>query len=247
MRSILIAAAIVGLIAEPLIWVGAQDSSIVWDKPVEVKRVVKPKRETTRRRPKIERTPLLTIQWRVLKRNPDGTELETNPTTMFHTGDRLRLAITPNQEGYLYIIHHSEGRDGAIIFPDSRINDGQNFVKKDQEYVLPAYCPTPEFNDPRDCWWRMTPPGGQEIFTLIFSRDLITSLPNRVTEEGGVVKQSLISEIEADSHQALKRTSRPELSPQQGGGAGRYIVWVTNTNSKDNEELIETIVLTHGG
>ena len=113
------------------------------------------------------------------------------------------------------------------------------FIQRTQEH-------THEFDDPRDCWWRMTPPGGQEIFTVIFSRDLITTLPNRVAESGGVVKQEFIREIEVNSGQLLKRTSRPDLSPLQGGGAGRYVVWVTNTNSKDNEELIETIALTHG-
>jgi hypothetical protein len=224
----------------------AQESSLVWDKPVTVKRVEKSSRVPIRKRHKVETAPLLTLQWRVLKRMESGSQLEVNPTTIFHTGDRMRLALTANQDGYLYIIHRSEGQDGTIIFPDSRINNGQNFVKKNEEYALPAYCPTPEFEDPRDCWWKMTPPGGREVFTVIFSRDMIMSLPNQVTETGGVIKQQVIKDLEIASGQILKRTSRPNLSPQQGGGAGRYVTWVTNTNTKDNEELIETVVLTHG-
>lgn len=222
-----------------------QPSSLVWDKPVTVTRKEKPKHIAPRPRPKVERAPLLTLQWRVLKRGEGGTAIETNPTTTFHTGDQLRLAIKANQDGYLYIIHHSEGQEGTLIFPDSRINEGQNIVKKDQEYVVPAFCP--KYKDPRDCWWEMTPPGGREVFTVIFSRDMIADLPNKVAESGQAVKEQTVKELQASSGQVLKRTSRPNLTPQQGGGAGRYVTWVTNSNLKDNEELIETIVLTHGG
>jgi hypothetical protein len=223
----------------------SQESSLVWDKPDTVKRVAKTNRVVTHRRPKVEQAPLLTLQWRVLKRMDDGSSLEVNPITVFHTGDRIRMAIMANQNGYLYIIHRSEGQDGTIIFPDSRINNGLNYVKKNQEYLLPAYCPTPEFSDPRDCWWKMTPPGGREVFSVIFSRDMIEGLPNQVAEAGGLVKERMIKELELSSGQILKRESRPNLSPEQGGGAGRYVTWVTNTNKKDNEELIETVVLTH--
>lgn len=221
-----------------------QDSSLVWDKPVAVKRVDKPTRKIVPHR-RVERVPLLTLEWRMLKRNNDGTSQETNPNAIFHTGDRIRLAIKANQNVYLYIVHHSEGQDGTIIFPDSRINNGENYVKKNQEYVLPAYCPTPEFDDPKDCWWKMTPPAGREEFTVICSRDMITSLPNQTSDEVGVIKLNVINELKTGSGQKLKRTSRPELSYQEGG-SGRYITWVTNTNAKDNEDLIETIVITHG-
>jgi hypothetical protein len=217
-----------------------QDSSLVWDKPVTVKRVSKPTRKATPRH-HVEKVPLLTLEWRILKRNNDGSVQETNPISVFHTGDRLRLAIKANQNAYLYIIHHSEGQDGTLIFPDSRINNGENYIKKDQEYILPAYCPTPEFEDPNDCWWRITPPGGKEEFTIIYSRDMITDLPNQ-SDGAGVIKLNIIEQLKASSGQQLKRTSRPE----QAGSSGRYITWVTNTNPKDNEDLIETIIISHG-
>jgi hypothetical protein len=234
------------LISGLFVTLAAQDSpSLVWDRPVTVKRVAKAKRVSHPRR-KTEKVPLLTLEWRVLKRLEDGKGIETNPSTVFHTGDRVRLGVKANQDGYLYIIHHSEGQDGSLIFPDSRINHGENFVKKDLEYILPAFCPTPEFEDPKDCWWRMTPPSSREEFTVIFSRDMITSLPNQISVSGGVIKLETIQDIKSSTGQVIKRTSRPFLRPEEGGGAGRYITWVTNTNTKDNEELIETIVLTHG-
>jgi hypothetical protein len=90
----------------------------------------------------------------------------------------------------------------------------------------------------------MEPPSGREVFTVIFSRDLITDL-DEVAGAGGIVDRRLIGKLLADSKQTIKRTSRPNLSPDQGGGAGRYVVWVTNTNTRDNEELITDIGLLH--
>lgn len=244
-QYILIVIMIFLLIDISLSSMNAQDSSLVWDKPVTVKRVAKPTRKAVPQK-HVEKVPLLTLEWRVLKRGNEGKPQEVNPTTLFHTGDRLRLSIKANQNGYLYIIHNSEGQDGTLIFPDSRINNGENYVKKDKEYILPAYCPTPEFDDPYDCWWKMTPPGGREEFTVIFSRDMITDLPNQSTESGGVIRRQIIEDLVSHSGQKLRRTSRPDLDPQQGGGAGRYITWVTNINARDNEELIESIFVTHG-
>jgi hypothetical protein len=88
---------------------------------------------------------------------------------------------------------------------------------------------------------------GQEILTVIFSRDMINSLPNDAVEAGGVISRSVIEGLKrtAVTPRFIRRTSKPGLNPNEGGGAGRYITWVTNTNVRDNEELIETITLNH--
>ena len=85
---------------------------------------------------------------------------ETDSTKEFQTGDKVKLAITANQNGYLYIVNQPEGKDGVLLFPDLRINKGQNYVVKDQEYSVPSYCQG--FDDPKDCWWQMVPPAGTE-------------------------------------------------------------------------------------
>ena len=222
-------------------------SSSVWTEETKVVRKAKPNRKSRRPRPKVEKVPLLTLEYRVLKRGQDGTSIEANPLTLFHAKDRVRVAVKANQAGYLYIINQTEDQNGNVvvkprlIFPDSRIKDGQNFVKMNEEILLPAFC-SPGYDDHGVCWWKMDDKSGSETMILIFSRDLITDLEDNTV--AGVVKQSYIAQLKAGSDQR-KKTSRPDLSPSQGGGAGRYITWVTNTNTKDNEELIETISLNH--
>lgn len=226
----------------------ASGSSSVWTEETRVERKTKPNRRARRPRPKIEKVRLLTLEYRVLKRAQDGSAVEANPITLFHAKDRVRVSIKANQDGYLYIINQTEDQTGKVIdpphliFPDSRIKDGQNFVKMNEEILLPGFC-SPGYDDHGVCWWRMNDKAGSEVVILIFSRDLITDLQDNTA--AGVVKPSYIAQLKASSEQRVRKTSKPDLSPSQGGGAGRYITWVTNTNTKDNEELIERISLNH--
>ncbi|HEU4391117.1 MAG TPA: DUF4384 domain-containing protein [Blastocatellia bacterium] len=220
-------------------------SSNVWTKEVTIPNT-KPKTGRVRVQPRPRKSPLLTLEWRVLKRADDGNGFEVNPGGVFQSQDLWRLAIKPNQPGYLYVIHQTGDEDGQIVFPNSRIDNGRNYVAPNKEYLIPAYCPESR-EHPYDCWWEMDDQPGREILTLIFSRDMITSLPNEAVGAGGVVKRAVLEEVKRNSIGArfIKRTSKPGLDPKQGGGAGRYVTWVTNTNIRDNDELIETVVLNH--
>lgn len=215
------------------------NSSLSWEKPVTYVPPA-PRRGRVRRakpRPRREVVPLMTLQWRVMKIDADGRQNDTNPVATFYPGDRLRLAVKVNQPGYLTIIHQSApDQDGTIIFPDSRINNGQNYVKKNEEFVIPSACPVG--TSARDCSLVVAPPAGKELFTLVFSRDLISDLTVKAAQASSL-KPELMKQLKAESGQVLKRG--------QGVGTGPYAIWVVNTNAKDNEEIIETLVLNKGG
>lgn len=243
MRWLIICLAVVtGAVLAPAVFIPAtpaQTNKLVWDKDVAtVKRVVKPGRKPAPRRQPVMQAALLTIQYRLIKRTAGGGLGDTSPSTVFFTGDQVKIAITPNQDGYLYIINNTQGRDGQLVFPDSRINNGTNFVSKNTEYIVPGTCP--RFANPKDCWYEMDDLAGREEFTLIFSRDAISSLPNETIGNGGAIKQATIQEIRNQSGQIIEETSL-----QKGIGTGSYVIWVKNKNRKDNEELIYTIGLSH--
>lgn len=215
------------------------NNPLVDDRPVTITRKTKPRRKPSPRRKvkraPVEQVPLLSLQMRVLKLNKDGTQDETNPIATFFAGDLLRLAVRANQDGYLYIIHQSgPDKDGKIIFPDSRINGGQNFVTKNQEFVIPSNCPVG--TDAQPCALPVLPPAGQEYFTLIFSRDILLDLPNQASEAGGGIKPQTLMQLLSESGQKLRTTQ----------GTSRYAIKIINTNTKDNEEIIKTLVLNKG-
>jgi len=220
--------------------VSGQSNQLVDDRPVTIVRKEKSNRKVVRppkrrRQVVVQKAPLLKLEWRVLRIRDDGSPEETSPLAVFHVGDRLRLAVKTNQNGYLYVIHQeSPTQPGQIIFPDSRVNGGRNDVSRGQEYVLPSNCPVGM--SARDCALIVTPPAGQELFTLVFTRDPFTDLPNTAAEAGGGIPVAALIKLKSSSGQTLRRIK----------GSTPLSVLVVNTNTKDNEDIFETLVLNKG-
>lgn len=238
------AAIVVALLIPAIVAPGAsaqKQGAPLWYSVVTVKRVEKPNRVRTRPAPVKQKAALLTLQWHLLRRVDDTTREEADPTQEFQTGDKLKLALTVNQTGYLYIVNQPEGKDAVLLFPDLRINKGQNYVVKDKEYVLPSYCQ--DFEDPKDCWFKLWPPAGTETLIVIFSRDKITNLPNQISKPYSLVRRDLVEQLIASSEQKVKQVTGELTIP--GRKAVRYATRVQNTNLQDNEELIATIELRH--
>lgn len=233
------------------------DNRYIWDEPVKIKQPTTPKpgRRRPPNRPKAdtngeEVSPLLTLKYKVLKRGDGNSQDRVDPGRQFAIGDQLKLAITPNQKGFLYVVHRSVGVDGRVIdkphviFPDPRVNNGVNTVEKDREYVVPQFCQ--DFENPDDCWWEITPPNGKEFFTLIFSRDEITGLPNKLTaddvaKDAGAISEQVVEAIKKSSGQTLAHTDKVSSRRAELSGG----VFVQNTNRNDNEELVDTIEIKH--
>ena len=244
-RISLIVAGIAGLVASGLLADRAEaqkEGAPLWYSVVKVNRVTKPNREHTRPAHTVQKAALLTLQWHLLQRGDGNTQKEVNARKGFETDDQLKLAVTVNQSGYLYIVNRPPGKDAVLLFPDIRSNHGDNQVLKDKEYVIPAYCPG--YEDPDDCWFTITPPAGKETMLVIFSRDKITTLPNKIDKPNSVVSRSVVDELIASSQQRVKQATGSLAIP--GKKTVRYATRAQNTNPKDNEELIATIELSHG-
>lgn len=213
-----------------------KNDPLIDDRPVNITRKKKVNRRRVRRVFKpVEKAVLLKLEWKVYKVKDDGSEEETSPLAVFHNGDRLRVGVRTNQDGYLYIVHQSAPTaPGQIIFPDSRLNNGNNVVSKGQEFVLPSNCPS--MMPRRDCSLLVALPAGQELFHLIFTRDPFTDLPSTASEATGGIPPEALIKLKADSGQVLKRSR----------GNTPLSVLVTNTNTRDNEDIFETLILNKG-
>lgn len=234
-------------------WLGreafAQES---WNTTVPIVRKQKPthapiKRKTrriVRRRPnkppiveevtEPEVARLLAVQWRILKLDPNGAQTEVSANTVFNPGDRLRLAVKTNQDGYLYVIHQaSAGQPGEVLFPQSNINNGQNLVKGETEFVVPSNC-TVGATAAADCAYVVNGSGTPENFMVIFSRSAFLNLPNDAREASGGIKPTVLME--------LLRSSR-EIPVKPLPGDTPFSVRLINPNPKDNEELVVPYVL----
>lgn len=251
-KSTILAAVLILLTGTCTAGAMAQSGDNSWNRIVPVKRKPKPVgqkiiKRTIRRRPTIakrlprttptvERVPLLTLQWRILKFRQDGSQEEANPGLTFTPDDRMRIAVKANQDGYLYIIRQSApDQDGELIFPDKRINDGKNFVAKNQEIFFPSDCRNIDY----PCWYIPQGTSGADLYTLILSRDEVEELPN-TAEEGSAVT------LKPDEIVALKKASAQQITRGQGLFNSRYSIWIRNNNTEDNEEIIETVYVNRG-
>ncbi len=224
----------------------AQAPSALWENKVPVKRVEKPQRTPPKPRPKpkivkkqpvvMEQIQLLSLRWNANKGGfadaPDPTKnpKPINPEETFKVNDHLQLVFTVNQDGYLYIIQE---KDLTMVFPDKRINDGLNFVKKNQQIVIPSNCAS-EYKDKNgNCWFRVE--DSDDDLTLIFSRDKIDNLPNSATDDGTItIKKEVLAEVKSGSRQQFSKTNPNGTTVQ-----------FTNLNRSDNEELIIETKIRH--
>ncbi len=189
--------------------------------------------------------PLMALQLRLMLVNKDGSESEVNPQATFTPNDRLRLSVKANQRGFLYIIRQkSPEAEGEIIFPSKIVNNGNNLVSANYEYVLPTNCPKKLIPNSRDCALTLFPykESPKEFFTLIFSRDRLVGLPDDV-KNTSVSLASLMSsgKMKAESIINLIDDSKQDLVAQTGDTP--FAVRIVNVNENDNEEIIETFVL----
>ena len=66
-----------------------------------------------------------------------GRTLRANNRFAFHSGDQVRFHVTPNIDGYAYIIMRSGSKgQKEVLFPD-KDNEGQNQISRGQELVIP--------------------------------------------------------------------------------------------------------------
>lgn len=79
----------------------------------------------------------LGIRYSILRREADQS-VEVSPDAVFHSGDRIRLRVEANGNGYLYIIHRGSSGVWKPLFPSSDIAGGDNRVEKGKAYEIPS-------------------------------------------------------------------------------------------------------------
>jgi len=231
------------------------------DDNIEIFRVPKPGRP----KPVVKKiqAPLLAMQWWLMIRSRDCHPQEFDSKAAFAVDDRFRIGISVNQSGFLYAVLDGKTDDyGTLIFPDPRINRGNNQVRRDTPVILPNNCPMPVERDsdcPQDvamagdCWWQITKYYKGDI-TLIFSREKIDKFESLIDKANAnpagtnslpKLPMAMLEEIKRETVQVnyLKTEQTRPQPGKMGTIVTNFTTRVTNTNRRDNEEVVETITL----
>lgn len=89
-----------------------------------------------------------------------GESVEVDPESVFRSGDRIRLNVQANDNGYLYIVLRGSSGRWSPLFPSREILSGDNRVKKGGEYEIPL----------GSVWFAFDEQPGTEKLFIVLSR-----------------------------------------------------------------------------
>lgn len=204
--------------------------------------------------------PPLAIRYRFLKLDNDPANDRTNPGvevstgSVFRSGDRIRLLVEANQDGYVYLINRGTSGVWKPLVPSK--NSPDNFVRGVAGLKSnPTTLVTTRFDEQP----------GEEMLFLVFSRqpradldDLVGTLrgrvapaapssaaPNRKLDDSAV---SQLRRVYSRDLVVEKIDDAPVASQAQPAGeapARESAVYVASTSRNPNDPLIADIKLIH--
>jgi hypothetical protein len=81
--------------------------------------------------------PALGLRYTMLRKTGDEP-VEVDTETVFHAGDRIRIAVEANDDGYLYVVNQGSSGTWKLLFPSPEIKDGDNRIQKRARYEIPS-------------------------------------------------------------------------------------------------------------
>jgi hypothetical protein len=103
----------------------------------------------------------------------NGLAVRTDPARQFRTGEAIRIALETNTDGYLYIFHTENDGAPSMIFPDTRLNGGGNFVRAHVPYQIPSGEEAAE----EARWFVFKDPPAAERLYVVLARQPLAGVP----------------------------------------------------------------------
>lgn len=106
-------------------------------------------------------------------RDPVGDPVRVDPGSEFRAGDRIRLVLEPNIDGYLYVFHTENGAQPQMLFPDARLERGANAIRAHVPYEVPS---SREVNEQLR-WFAFDDKAAVEKLFIFVSREPLDGVP----------------------------------------------------------------------
>jgi hypothetical protein len=106
-------------------------------------------------------------------RDSNGLAVRTDPNRVFRSGDRLRVLLETNADGYLYIFNTTDGGKPSMIYPNSELDEGGNYIESHVPFEIPASVAENE----RLRWLIFDQQAGAERLFFVFTREPLLAIP----------------------------------------------------------------------
>ncbi len=104
-------------------------------------------------------------------RDENGSPMRVDPSREFRAGDRIRLSMETNTDGYLYIFHTENNGEPQMLYPDVRLEQGDNRIEAHVPYEIP-------WNEPGvENWFKFDANPANERLYIIVTRQPLPGIP----------------------------------------------------------------------
>jgi hypothetical protein len=109
----------------------------------------------------------------LLSRDSLGLTVRTDPTRTFRKGDRVRVLLETNNDGYLYIFNTTNGGKPVMIYPNKELDAGGNYLQAHVPFEIPSSTAGEE----RLRWLVFDEIAGNERLYFVFTREPLPGIP----------------------------------------------------------------------
>jgi Domain of unknown function (DUF4384) len=106
-------------------------------------------------------------------RDTNGLAVRVDPDHVFHKGDRVRVLLETNSDGYLYIFNTTDDGPATLIYPDVSLDDAGNYLQAHVPFEIPSSVSTEE----RLRWFAFDELAGTERLFFVFTREPLSGVP----------------------------------------------------------------------
>ena len=106
-------------------------------------------------------------------RDSNGLAVRVDPEHVFHKGDRVRVLLETNTDGYLYIFNTTNDGAATMIYPDANLDEAGNYLQAHVPFEIPTSLAAEE----RLRWFAFDEEAGTERLFFVFTREPLKGIP----------------------------------------------------------------------
>jgi hypothetical protein len=106
-------------------------------------------------------------------RDLNGLSVRVDPDHVFHKGDRVRVLLETNTDGYIYIFNTTDNGQPVMLYPDPQLDEAGNYLQAHVPFEIPSSLAAQE----RLRWLVFDEYAGNERLYFVFTREPLAGVP----------------------------------------------------------------------
>jgi len=117
--------------------------------------------------------PRLGLGLTLFMRDSNGLAVRVDPDHVFQKGDRVRVLLESNADGYLYIFNTTDDGPATMIYPHAELDEAGNYLQAHVPFEVPTSLSAEE----KLRWFAFDEVAGTEHLFFVFTREPLSGVP----------------------------------------------------------------------